>query len=1032
MARRVLLETNYTFSPSTRTVTIPRALPQGRLLLITDVSQNKVIYNFSDPTLTATSWTITQGTNTLPAQTAITLAYNTTSLPSTDALQFVIDEPAEYITPAEDMQDAVGKFRVSTPTALVDTDFEYGLQPTKWETLSMVGNRPSFFINTQQSNTIYDIQAVNGSANVTVNVFGALAGANVPPPVGTPIQMQDTLFYGGNGPFLVIANNVTANTFTYNARFPYTGTTGSVFNSTLSKFFIGSFYSNAAYQLANSNNAISFSGNNITFQTLEPHALSIGDGIYLVNSSSTSNAANGSWTVVSTPNANVFTITVNANPTGNVNNAIIYPRPDGVYLHRAFDGGVFFTAGNQAHGLQTIRQTRRNFRYQAGKGIQMSTGTMLKPGVFVDDLSSSGTLVTVTTKFPHYFAPGVSVTISGANESAYNGTFTIASVVDPYQFTYQALSAPTNSPASGFPIYVVANSWYGSQNRVGLFNDQNGIYFEFNGQTLSVVRRRATDQIGGFVNVTQGSSVITGATVNGVSTKFSRQLTPGDYVVIRGMTYKVIDISSDTSMRVSPPYRGATLSGQNVAIVSKVIEVRVPQSQFNMDRVDGTGPSGLVVDLTKMQMFYIDYSWYGAGTIRVGFRDNNGKIFYCHRFVNTNQNYAAYMRVGNLPGRYETSTLPPTTNLASSMLNTDTTLTVANAAGFPTFGTLKIEDPSVNGYEYVYYTGLSGNTFTGLTRAQATAQTNFCNTISGNCTVNTNTSVSNLQAGMAISGNTIPAGTFIYSVNYSTVNGNNQFVLSQAPTASNTQAANLVSLAMGSSTANAHTITATAPIAVSLHAPSFAPTISHWGTSVIMDGGFDNDKAYIFTSGEPSNTAIAAGATSALVTLRVSPSVDSGVTGVLGSKEIVNRMQLQLRNMDVLTTGSFFIQLILNNSLSAGTGTIGSFGSIANNTSSLAQIADHSGNVQIVGGETIYGFYVAGGQTSTGGNNAVVFQDLSFMRDLGNSILGGGLTNVAGANTYPDGPDQLTIAATNIGPTAANVQVRLSWQEAQS
>jgi len=42
------------------------------------------------------------------------------------------------------------------------------------------------------------------------------------------------------------------------------------------------------------------------------------------------------------------------------------------------------------------------------------------------------------------------------------------------------------------------------------------------------------------------------------------------------------------------------------------------------------------------------------------------------------------------------------------------------------------------------------------------------------------------------------------------------------------------------------------------------------------------------------------------------------------------------------------------------------------------------------------------------------------------------LTNVAGANTYPDGPDQLTIAATNIGPTAANVQVRLSWQEAQS
>jgi len=73
--------------------------------------------------------------------------------------------------------------------------------------------------------------------------------------------------------------------------------------------------------------------------------------------------------------------------------------------------------------------------------------------------------------------------------------------------------------------------------------------------------------------------------------------------------------------------------------------------------MDGTGASLYNLDLTRMQMFYIDYTWYGAGAIRFGFKNNRGEVIYCHRIPNNNINTEAYMRSGNLVARYETNSL---------------------------------------------------------------------------------------------------------------------------------------------------------------------------------------------------------------------------------------------------------------------------------------------------------------------------------------------------------------------------------------
>ena len=64
-----------------------------------------------------------------------------------DEIQVFVDEASTEITPAEDLIDPVGKLRISDPQNLIDTDFEYGLQGTKWETTQQIANIPTIYSN---------------------------------------------------------------------------------------------------------------------------------------------------------------------------------------------------------------------------------------------------------------------------------------------------------------------------------------------------------------------------------------------------------------------------------------------------------------------------------------------------------------------------------------------------------------------------------------------------------------------------------------------------------------------------------------------------------------------------------------------------------------------------------------------------------------------------------------------------------------------------------------------------------------------
>jgi hypothetical protein len=80
----------------------------------------------------------------------------------------------------------------------------------------------------------------------------------------------------------------------------------------------------------------------------------------------------------------------------------------------------------------------------------------------------------------------------------------------------------------------------------------------------------------------------------------------------------------------------------------------VAQADWNIDTLNGAGPSGYTLETTKTQILFMDFEWLGVGRARMGFVID-GKIIYCHAFNNTNNLSTVYMRTPVLPLRYKIS-----------------------------------------------------------------------------------------------------------------------------------------------------------------------------------------------------------------------------------------------------------------------------------------------------------------------------------------------------------------------------------------
>jgi hypothetical protein len=79
---------------------------------------------------------------------------------------------------------------------------------------------------------------------------------------------------------------------------------------------------------------------------------------------------------------------------------------------------------------------------------------------------------------------------------------------------------------------------------------------------------------------------------------------------------------------------------------------RVPQSEWNVDKCDGTGASGFKLDITKTHLCWIDFQWLGVGRVRCGFV-HNGTLITAHEYYHSNVLPTVYMSNPNLPVRCE-------------------------------------------------------------------------------------------------------------------------------------------------------------------------------------------------------------------------------------------------------------------------------------------------------------------------------------------------------------------------------------------
>ena len=122
--------------------------------------------------------------------------------------------------------------------------------------------------------------------------------------------------------------------------------------------------------------------------------------------------------------------------------------------------------------------------------------------------------------------------------------------------------------------------------------------------------------------------------------------------------------AAKTNLRQRVGYYGSNngyyleLNNSTVSFVERssvsgaVVNTPVAQASWNVDKMDGTGPSGVTLDLTKAQILFMDLEWLGVGTVRIGFIVN-GNFYVCHKFHHANIITSTYITTASLPLRYE-------------------------------------------------------------------------------------------------------------------------------------------------------------------------------------------------------------------------------------------------------------------------------------------------------------------------------------------------------------------------------------------
>lgn len=1041
--------TKYKFTPGivgTGNVIIPGNYNTDKILLITNVTRGTILYNFADTQNVGATVTFRPGgikTTNLDTsvvtygrdlfgnpgsaniqrvesghgETTITFTgANTFTHSTSDRISVLVEEPYQMVRMWSDFgTDAIERTRVAAPQSQIDADFEYGLQNTKWQGFQTITNYPSIYEAVAPDLVVTDV-ITDGADPSLITVSCTSHGLEIGDPITvSQLSVDITGFGKAEGAFLIYSKNT--NDFSYYAK-GIVGTAAQSLRDPRTQIRKGGIYSGADLPVSHlttdgatpSEVKLSFTG---------PHGFVPGMPIIInanPNWGSNTSLQNlpGSYFVDELVNANEVTFTargiVNPSGTSNIGNLQlsnsggirVYVRPDGFFTHRPGDGGVILGTNSPIHGASSTRQSKKYFRYQSGKGFLYTTGVLFAPSYDIIAASANRTSVT------------------GTNNTDLDPTRITIETNVPHGLQIGAVVRVRGVATTGYDgTYTIETIIDEYQARFRAINNQtlgntNGavtavpkLYvFQFHGACLRTGPHDDANGMffeydGKFFNVVKRTSTLQLAgtvliTTNsnkliGTNTLWDQQLKIGDKIVVKGMVHRVTSITSGTQISIAPDFRGVSSSGGN--FIYKVEETRVDQPNFNRDTVDGSG-SIFNPSGYKMDPNHMQMVGIQFSWYGAGFMD--------YMVRGTDANFI-------ILHRYKQNNI----NIAASMrtANLPVRYEVINEAGAGVTGisalTAGIDDNDTQ-------MGVDDATFypdSGVVLVENEIIAYASKTITSNP-------------------HTLNGLTRGHTYTQFVSGANRSFTGVAAAPHSPLTGVELISL------------TAT-------------PNMTHWGSSYIMDGGFDLDRGYIFSYTVTDANIVSTGNT--VMALRLSPSASNSTVGDLGEREQLNRAQILLNSLEIScsdqrTGGN--VQILVTGILNPS-----NYSEVGQQWVNLNNIA--GGNQPSFSQLTANCFFISQthvgqpGQIAAPGEKVFEFVydpkskqglNLSNIKELSQSAVGGRGTFPNGADTLfinlrsLPGATTLNVTGGSTGITGAttpqtfvsNVHITLQWSEGQA
>jgi len=280
--------------------------------------------------------------------------------------------------------------------------------------------------------------------------------------------------------------------------------------------------------------------------------------------------------------------------------------------------------------------------------------------------TSDGEQVTETNRFPVSIG---NTTVSIGNTVSVSGTVNIGTIPEveikndtgnPIPITGTVATSPPTGTTDAFGRTRVSSplTLFDSSHR---YRDNNlwDSLLVGTGSTVGFATTQGLINIG--IGTTAGCSVIRETTK-----VFSYQ--PGKSLLVLNT---FVPATPKANLRQRIGYFGADngmyfeIDGITAYFVERSLstgtETRVAQTDWNIDKLDGTGPSGITLSKDKAQILYMDIEWLGLGTVRIGFVID-GQFVHCHSFHHANLIQSTYITTASLPLRYEIANTGVTTS----------------------------------------------------------------------------------------------------------------------------------------------------------------------------------------------------------------------------------------------------------------------------------------------------------------------------------------------------------------------------------